>query len=72
MSKSPPADHVDLEPGPDHREIRFRDKYAGGPLLRALTALLPAGLTLYLEGTSISPVAAAFLADHPAEHPLGV
>jgi hypothetical protein len=72
MTKPPPNAEVDLEPGADHWEIRFRGRYSAGDLLRELARLLPPGLTLYLEGTSISPIAAAFLAARPAEHPMAV
>jgi hypothetical protein len=72
MSQRPTGDEVDLVPGRDFLEVRFRGRYPAGPVLRALAALLPPGLILYLEGTSISPVAAAFLASRAAPDPTPV
>jgi hypothetical protein len=38
----------------------------------ALASVLPPGLTLYVEGTSIAPIVAGYLADRPAAHPVSV
>jgi hypothetical protein len=41
-------------------------------LLVDLASVLPAGLTLYVEGTSIAPIVSAYLADRAAANPLSV
>ena len=35
-------------------------------------AILPAGLTLFIEGTSISPIVAAYFTERPADDPLPI
>ena len=59
-------------PDPDYWEVTCRGRYDGRRLLVALAAILPPGLTLYLEGTSIAPVVGAYLASRPAADPLPV
>ena len=63
---------VALEPDAQFWEVRFRGRYEGDRVLAELAALLPAGLTLYLEGTSIAPDVQAFLARRPEPNPMAV
>jgi hypothetical protein len=72
MSHDPSGDEVSLQPDANFWEVRFRGRYAGGPVLRELAGLLPPGLTLYLEGTSIAAVVQAFLARRADPHPASV
>ena len=72
MSPSEPVDDVFFEPGPEYWEVTCRGRYSGRRLLAELAAVLPPGLTLYVEGTSIAPIVAAYFADRPAAHPLPV
>jgi hypothetical protein len=66
------ATDVFFEPGPEYWEVTCRGRYSGRRLLAELAALLPPGLTLYVEGTSIAPIVAAYLGDRPATHPTPV
>ena len=59
---------VVLEPDANYWEIRFRARYPAGRVLGELVAVLPPGLTLYLEGTSIAPIVAGYLAERPEPH----
>jgi hypothetical protein len=66
------ATDVFFEPGPDYWEVTCRGRYSGRRLLAELAALLPPGLTLYVEGTSIAPIVAAYLSERPATNPTPV
>lgn len=72
MSQGTSGHYVSLEPGPEYWELTCGGGYDRRALLTGLTALLPPGLTLYVEGTSISPMAAAYFAKRPAEHPMPI
>jgi hypothetical protein len=66
------AGKVSLEPSPDYWQVTCRGRYDAPELLVALAEALPPGLTLYLEGTSISPIVAAYLDARAAPHPSAV
>lgn len=72
MPRPRPDGEVFLEPGPEYWEVTCRGRYGGRELLLRLAEVLPPGLTLYIEGTSIAPIVAAYFGDRPAEHPLPV
>jgi hypothetical protein len=59
--------NVSLEPGPDYWQMTCHGRYSRRDLLAALAEALPPDLTLYVEGTSISPVVAAYFEARPAE-----
>jgi hypothetical protein len=64
---------VSFEPAdPDYWEVTCRGRYSGRDLLVALAEVLPPGLILYIEGTSIAPIVAAYFAHRPVEQPLPV
>lgn len=68
-----PVDEVSFEPAdPDYWEVTCRGRYSGRDLLVALAEVLPPGLILYIEGTSIAPIVAAYFAHRPVEQPLPV
>lgn len=69
MPRDEPPEGVSLEPGPDYWQMTCRGRYSGRNLLTALAKVLPFGLTLYIEGTSISPIVAAYFEDRPAAQP---
>ena len=56
----------------DYWEVTCRDRYRGSELLQKLAALLPPGLTLYIEGTSIAPLVTAYLKARRAANPPSV
>ena len=60
-----------LEPTPEYWEVS-RARYGAPDLLMALTEILPPGLTLYVDGTSISPIATAYFSERPADNPLPI
>jgi hypothetical protein len=66
------AEAVLLQPGPEYWEITCRARYRAPDLLVALADILPSGLTLFIEGTSISPTVGAYFAKRPADNPLTI
>ncbi len=66
------TEEVLLRPGPEYWEVACRARYRAPDLLMALAEILPSGLTLYAEGTSISPMVDAYFSERPADNPLPI
>jgi hypothetical protein len=64
-----PVEAVFFAPGRDYWEVACRGRYSGPRLLLELAELLPSGLTIYIEGTSIAPIVAAYFTERPVARP---
>jgi hypothetical protein len=66
------VEEVALNPSTEYWQLSCRGRYDGPTLLMALADVLPSGVTLYIEGTSISPIVAAYFSDRPADKPVPI
>lgn len=71
-SCEPMTERISFAPDAEYWEVACRARTGGRRLLLALAGILPPGLTLYVEGTSIAPIVAAYFASRPAAQPLNV
>ena len=69
MSPGERVEPVFFAPGPQYWEVACRGRYSEPHLLLELAAVLPDDLTLYIEGTSIAPVVAAYFTERPVGDP---
>jgi hypothetical protein len=60
---------ISFAPDANYWEVTCRGRYSGRRILVTIAEILPPDLTLYVEGTSISPVVAAYFGSRPAPHP---
>lgn len=56
----------------DYWEVTCPSRYSGPAFLTALARILPGGLTLYMEGTSIAPAVVAYVRERSVQDGIDV